>query len=91
MKLRYFGRRPLLEDDRVTSRPTSLIDLRIGCKFSEQAKLWLDIFNLFNNTAAHQIDYFYPSQLANEIAPVYDIHFKPVEPMSARITLTMTF
>ena len=34
------------------------------------------------NSKAHRIDYFYPSQLANERAPVYDIHFKPVEPFS---------
>jgi len=65
--------------------------LRVGYKIPEQAKLWPDIFNLFNNTGAHQIDYFYPSQLANETAPVYDIHFKPVEPISARLTLSMTF
>ena len=75
----------------MTSRPTTLVDLRVGYKISEQAKLWLDIFSLFNNTGAHQIDYFYPSQLANETAPVYDIHFKPVEPIPARLTLSMTF
>ena len=75
----------------MTSRPTTLVDLRVGYKISEQAKLWLDIFSLFNNAGAHQIDYFYPSQLANETAPVYDIHFKPVEPISARLTLSMTF
>ena len=40
---------------------------------------------------ADQIDYLYPSQLANERAPVYDIHFKPIEPISARLTLSMTF
>ena len=34
---------------------------------------------------------FTPSQLANETAPVYDIHFKPVEPIPARLTLSMTF
>ena len=68
-----------------------LVDLRIGYKFSDRAKLWLDVFNLFNNTGAHQIDYFYPSQLANEKAPVYDIHFKPVEPASVRLTFSMTF
>ena len=50
----------------MTSRPTTLVDVRVGYKFSEQAKLWLDVFNLFNNTGAHQIDYFYPSQWANE-------------------------
>ena len=49
---RYFGRRPLIEDNSVTSRPTTLVDLRLGYKFSEQARLWLDILNLFNNTGA---------------------------------------
>jgi hypothetical protein len=91
LRLRYFGRRPLIEDDSVTSKPTTLVDLRVGYKFSETARVWLDIFNLFNNTGAHQIDYFYPSQLANETAPVYDVHFKPVEPLSVRFTLSMTF
>jgi hypothetical protein len=81
----------LIEDNSVTSRPTALADLRIGYKLSERARVWLDIFNLFNNRNAHQIDYFYPSQLANETASVYDIHFKPVEPLSARLTLSMTF
>jgi len=91
LKFRYFGRRPLIEDDSVTSKPTTLVDLRIGYKFSEQAKLWLDIFNPFDNTGAHLIDYFYPSQLANETKPVYDISFKPVEPASVRLTFSMTF
>ena len=75
----------------MTSRPTTLVDCAVGYKLSEQAKLWLDIFNLFNNTRAHQIDYYYPSQLANETAPVYDIHFNPVEPLSARFTLALEF
>jgi outer membrane receptor protein involved in Fe transport len=39
LKFRYFGRRPLIEDDSVTSKPTTLVDLRIGYKFSEQARL----------------------------------------------------
>jgi len=91
LRFRYFGRRPLIEDGSVTSRPTTLADLRIGYKINEKARVWLDILNLFNNKSAHQIDYFYPSQLANETAPVYDIHFKPVEPLSARLTLSLTF
>ena len=91
LRFRYFGRRPLIEDNSVTSKPTTLVDLRIGYKLSDQARLWLDVLNLFNNTGAHQIDYFYPSQLASEAAPVYDVHFKPVEPLSVRFTLSMTF
>ena len=62
LHFRYFGRRPLIEDDSVTSKPTMLVDLRVGYKLSERARLWLDILNLFNNTGAHQIDYFYPLQ-----------------------------
>src|SRR5438270_433896 len=88
---RHQAGRPLIEDNSVTSKPTTLVDLRVGYKISEQARLWLDVLNLFNNTGAHQIDYFYPAQLANETAPVYDVHFKPVEPLSARLTLSMTF
>lgn len=90
LRFRYFGRRPLIEDDSVTSQPTLLFDVEGGYKITDRAQIRLDIFNIFNSKA-HQIDYFYPSQLANETAPVYDIHFKPVEPLSARVTLTFTF
>ena len=31
--------------------------------------------------------YFYESQLANEAAPVEDIHFHPVHPQTAVLTL----
>ena len=90
LRFRFFGRRPLIEDNSVTSRPTALFDAQIGYKFSERVQLRLDIFNLLNSQA-HQIDYYYPSQLANEAAPVYDIHYKPVEPLSARLSLNLTF
>lgn len=90
LRFRYFGRRPLIEDDSVTSQPTGLFDMQVGYKFSERVQLRLDIFNLLNSKA-HDVDYYYPSQLANETAPVYDIHYHPVEPLSARVTLTFTF
>jgi TonB dependent receptor/TonB-dependent Receptor Plug Domain len=90
LRMRYFGRRPLIEDNSVTSRPTTLIDLQLGYQLTEWAKVRLDIFNLFNSKA-HQIDYFYPSQLSGESAPVYDVHFKQVEPLSARASFSMTF
>ena len=86
LRLRLFGRRPLIEDNSLTSRPTTLFDMQVGYKFTERVQMRLDIFNLFNSHA-HQIDYFYASQLANEAAPVFDIHFHPVEPTSARLTL----
>jgi hypothetical protein len=43
------------------------------------------------NSKAHDVDYFYASQLADESAPVYDVHYYPVEPLSERLTLKFTF
>jgi hypothetical protein len=90
LRFRYFGPRPLTEDGTVRSGPTALVDARIGYRLSERLHFGVDIFNLLN-AHAHQIDYFYPSQLANEAHPVFDIHFKQVEPTSARFTLSLVF
>ena len=91
LRFRYFGRRPLIEDNSVTLGPDGAVRCcRSAIALTECGTLRLDVFNLFNSQA-HQIDYFYPSQLANEAAPVYDIHFKPVEPLSARLTLAVSF
>lgn len=90
LRFRYFGRRPLTEDNSVTSRPTALFDAQLTYALSERAKLRLDIFNLFNSRT-HQIDYYYPSRLAAEAAPVFDIHYKPVEPLSARVSFNAAF
>jgi outer membrane receptor protein involved in Fe transport len=89
LRYRYFGPRPLLEDGSVRSGPTVLVDARIGYNPTDSLKAQLDIFNMFNSHA-HQIDYYYASQLANESAPVNDIHFHPVEPLSFRVTLAAT-
>jgi outer membrane receptor protein involved in Fe transport len=90
LRMRYFGPRPLTEDGSIRSGPTLLFDARTGYRFTPVWHLQFDVFNLFNSHA-HQIDYFYASQLANESAPVFDIHFKPVEPLSARLTLAASF
>ena len=90
LRMRYFGPRPLTEDGSIRSGPTLLFDARIGYRFDPHWHIQLDIFNLFNSHA-HQIDYFYASQLPGESAPVFDIHFKPVEPLSARLTLAAEF
>jgi outer membrane receptor protein involved in Fe transport len=90
LRFRYFGRRPLIEDNSITSQPTGLFDMQVGYQVTERMQLRLDIFNLFNSKA-HDVDYFYASQLANESAPVFDVHYHPVEPLSARFTVNFTF
>ena len=89
-QLEVLGPRPLVEDGSVRSGPTALWDARVGYRFTEIWHLQLDIFNLFNSQA-HQIDYFYATQLPGESQPTYGIQFKPVEPLSARLTLAASF
>jgi outer membrane receptor protein involved in Fe transport len=90
LEYRYFGPRPLLEDGSVRSGPTILVNARLGYKITDNLTAQVDVFNIFNSHA-HQIDYYYPSQLATERQPVNDIHFHPVEPRSARFTVNMAF
>jgi len=88
---RFFGPRPLVEDNSQRSKATSLAYLRAGYRFTPHTNVALDIFNLFDRKAS-DIDYYYASRLPGEpAAGVNDIHFHPVEPRSFRLTLNTTF
>jgi hypothetical protein len=90
-QLRYFGPRPLIEDNSVRSKSTTLAYSDIGYAVAPQLKLQLDVFNLFNR-AASDIDYFYTSRLQGEpLSGVHDIHFHPVEPRTFRLRATYNF
>jgi hypothetical protein len=90
-QLRYFGPRPLTEDNSQRSKATTLAYLRLGYKVAPGARLALDVFNLFDRQAS-DIDYYYASRLKGEpLAGVDDVHFHPVEPRSVRLTLTLNF
>ena len=89
-QLRYFGPRPLIEDNSVNSQSTTLAYARVGYRISPKTRLSLDVFNLFNREAS-DIDYYYSSQLRNEPAPVNGIAFHPVEPRTFRLTLAHNF
>jgi outer membrane receptor protein involved in Fe transport len=89
--LRYFGPRPLIEDNSVRSKATTMLSARAGYKLSDSVRLSVDGFNLLDAKAS-QIDYFYASRLRGEPAEgVNDIHFHPVEPASFRVTLSAVF
>ena len=90
VQLRYFGPRPLIEDNSVRSKSTATLNGRIGYKVSRSVKLELEGFNLTNRRDS-AIDYFYPSQLKGEAAPVADIHFHPIESRSFRLSLIANF
>ena len=55
LRWRYFGPRPLIEDNSVRSKSTALVNARAGYAFSRTFKLQLDVFNLFNTQ--RPIDY----------------------------------
>ena len=90
-QLRYFGPRPLIEDNSQRSASTTLASMRVGYALSNDVKIALDVFNLFDRRAS-DIDYYYASRLRGEpVQGVNDIHFHPVEPRAARVTLVARF
>jgi len=90
IRLRYFGPRPLVEDNSVRSSASTLANLRLGYKFDRQTRLALDVYNLFDRKV-NDIEYWYESQLPGEAAPVFDRHVHPTEPRSLRLTVSHLF
>lgn len=90
LRLRHFGPRPLLEDNSVRSRSTSLVNAEAGYKFSDRFRLGLEAFNVFDAEVS-DIDYFFESRLRDEPEPVEDIHFHAAIPRSARLALHVSF
>lgn len=90
-QLRYFGPRPLIEDNSVRSASTTLAYARVAYQLNRKTRVSLDVFNLFDKRAS-DIDYYYASRLPGEGADgVNDRHFHPVEPRSVRLTLSYAF
>lgn len=90
LRLRYFGPRPLVEDDSVRSRASALTNLRVGYKIDQRTQLALDVYNLFDRQA-NDIEYWYDSQLRGETAASFDRHVHPTEPRTLRLTLSHRF
>ncbi len=101
-QLRYFSPGPLVEDNRVRSRASSIVNLRAGYRLDHGWNLHLDVLNLFNNKPWN-IAYYYASCLRSDPASagcnlglgansgVNDIHFHPAEPRQIRVTLALRF
>ena len=85
-RLRYLGPSALIEDNGVRAPGSTLVNLEAGRRLTERLKVTLGIYNAFDEDAS-DIRYFYESQLPGEPAPVADIHFHPVEPRTARLTV----
>jgi uncharacterized GH25 family protein len=76
LRLRHFGPRPLVEDGGVRSRPSTLVNGRLGYRFASGLRLALEAHNLLDRDE-RDVEYFYESRLPGEPAPVADVHFTP--------------
>jgi len=90
LRLRYFGPRPLIEDDSFRSAETILLGGQVGYRFNRTWTLTADVFNILNRRD-HDIDYAYESRVRPTDSAVTQLHFHPVEPIQARFALTARF
>ncbi|WP_247485477.1 TonB-dependent receptor [Bradyrhizobium sp. 193] len=91
LKARYFGPRPLIEDDSVRSLESLIFNARAGYRFDNGLRVQLDVINLFN-AQTNQIEYYYLSRPPGEpIDGVADRHVHPAEPRAVRLTLAARF
>ena len=91
VQFRYFGPRPLIEDDSVRSANTATLNARVGYKINPSLRVELECFNLTDRKAS-AIDYYYTSRLQGEpAAGVNDIHFHPIESRTFRVTAVLNF
>ena len=89
--LRYFGARPLIEDNSVRSKASLLAQAKLSWEPNPRLRFTLESFNLTDRKAA-DIDYYYTSRLSGEPAQgVDDIHFHPVEPRNIRLGAAWRF
>lgn len=90
LRLRWFGPRPLVEDNSIRSAATLTLNGRVGYQAGRRLQVELEAFNLTNRRDA-AITYYYASQLKEETAPVDDYHFHPIESRSLRLSLSYAF
>jgi outer membrane receptor protein involved in Fe transport len=89
LRLRYFGPRPLIEDNSERSSSSTLVNAKLNYAVTKQARIGFDVLNLFNRKV-DDIAYFYASRLQGEpAAGVMDRHFHPAEPRTLRVSLLL--
>ena len=91
LRLRYFGPRPLVADNSVRSKATTLLNLETGYQIQKNLRVNLLVFNLANSTVS-DIDYYFASRLSGDpLGGVDDIHTHPSPPRTVRVSLVVGF
>jgi outer membrane receptor protein involved in Fe transport len=84
LRWRYFGPKPLLEDDSVRSESSSFVTARLAHELPRGVQIGFEVFNLFDQEAS-DVDYYYESRLPGEPLEGFgDIHFHPLQSRSVR-------
>jgi outer membrane receptor protein involved in Fe transport len=87
LRVRYFGPRPLIEDNSLQSAASWVSNARVSYQVNSRTRLSLDVYNLLGNPT-QDIEYLYTSRLRGEALAVQDRHLHPAEPRTARLTLS---
>ncbi len=90
LRMRYFGPRPLIENDSERSGETILLNAQVGYQINKTWTITAEILNLLDRRD-HDIDYFYESRVRPGDGSREEKHFHPVEPIQARFALTAKF
>ncbi len=91
LRVRWFGERPLVEDDSVRSQSSTLFNADLAFHVRPGWSIQASVFNLFDAEVA-DVDYFYASRLPGEpFEGVDDIHTHPSAPRTFRIGLVASF
>ena len=85
LRMRHFGKSPLVEDGSARSPAYTTFDLQVGYQQPRKWRLALDAFNLFN-VKWNDIEYYYVSRLQSEPAPKADFVVHPGVPLTVRVT-----
>ncbi len=91
VRYRYFGKRPLNEDNSVEADSLQAMNLRLGYR-QQQWQIHLDVLNL-TDSKDNDIAYFYESRLAMEPSGQgqEDVHFHPLASRSVRLSVSYTW
>ncbi len=88
LRVRYLGRRSLVEDNSVRSPAITVVNLRATRRFG-RIEMSAELLNVFD-TARADADYYYASRLPGEpVEGIEDIHSRAVEPRMVRIGATV--
>jgi len=90
LQVRALGSYPLVSDDSEKDAGYTETNVDAGYKFSKSLRAQLDIFNLFD-VKANAGAYYYTTVIPDGRGPTADHQVHPLEPISARMTLTANF